>query len=94
MLGKRVRVNLTIDAEVVEKAKEIGLNISKVAENALNRSIRALEQVEDQTEVKNNSESRQKRARWDSNPRSPAPEAGALSTLLRALATTRQKTHD
>jgi hypothetical protein len=25
-----------------------------------------------------------KRARWDSNPRSPAPEAGALSTLLRA----------
>jgi hypothetical protein len=35
-------VNLTIDEDVVKEAKEIGLNLSKIAENALKRAILAL----------------------------------------------------
>ena len=42
-MGKKVRINLSVNEEVIEKAKEIGLNISKVCENALIRSINALE---------------------------------------------------
>jgi post-segregation antitoxin (ccd killing protein) len=41
-LGK-VRVNLTIDEEVKKKAEELGLNLSKVAENALKEAVRKLE---------------------------------------------------
>ena len=41
-MGKQVRVNLTIDEDVVKEAKEIGLNLSKIAENALKRAILAL----------------------------------------------------
>ena len=44
-MGKKVRVNITLDVEVVQKAKELGLNISKVSENALIQSIKALEVV-------------------------------------------------
>ena len=42
-MGKQVRVNLTIDREVVTKAKEIGLNLSKVCENCLKQGIKSLE---------------------------------------------------
>ena len=35
-------VMIRIDADIAENAKEIGLNISKVCENALIRSIKAL----------------------------------------------------
>ena len=41
-MGKQVRVNLTIDEDVVKEAKEIGLNLSKIAENALKQAILAL----------------------------------------------------
>ena len=44
VMVKQVRVNLTIDEQVVKKAKDLGLNISKVSENALKRAIKALEQ--------------------------------------------------
>ncbi len=42
-LGKQGRVNLSIDSEIVEKAKELGLNLSKVSENALKEMIRRIE---------------------------------------------------
>ena len=42
-MGKQVRVNLTIDEEVATKAKEIGLNLSKVCENCLKEAIRRME---------------------------------------------------
>jgi len=42
-MRKYVRVNLTIDEEVVRKAKELGLNLSKTCENALKEAIRRLE---------------------------------------------------
>ena len=47
----KVKVNLTISKEVVEKAKEYGLNMSKIAENALKEYIRRLEGSSQQTET-------------------------------------------
>ena len=43
LMGKQVRVNLTIDENVVKKAKDLGLNISKVSENALKTMIACIE---------------------------------------------------
>ena len=42
VLGK-VRVNITVEQSIVQKAKELGLNISKTCENALKEAIRRLE---------------------------------------------------
>ena len=52
VMGRQVRVNLTIDEQVVIKAKDLGLNISKVSENALKRAIKALEQLNPELESK------------------------------------------
>ena len=41
-MGKQVKVNLTIDADIVKEAKEIGLNMSKISENALKEAIKRL----------------------------------------------------
>ena len=41
-MGK-VKVTLSMDEDAVSRAKEIGLNISKVSENALKEAIRRLE---------------------------------------------------
>ena len=38
-MTSKVRVNLTMDAEVVEKAKSLGLNISKISD-LLNISVK------------------------------------------------------
>jgi len=43
------KLTLYIEADVVDKAKEIGLNLSKICENALIRAINALEQAEGRT---------------------------------------------
>ena len=45
-------VMIRIDKELVHKAKELGLNISKVSENALKRAVDALEQAKPQNETK------------------------------------------
>ena len=42
---KRKNVVITLDPELVEKAKELGLNISRVCENALIQAVNALESV-------------------------------------------------
>jgi len=41
-LGK-VRVNITVEEEVIQKAKDLGLNISKMCENCLKEAIKRLE---------------------------------------------------
>ena len=41
----KARVNLTMDAEVIQKAKTLGLNISKISENAIISYIERLEGV-------------------------------------------------
>ena len=43
---KKRPVNLYLDVELVEKAKKLGLNISKISENALKEAIRRLTQTE------------------------------------------------
>ena len=45
---KRKNVVITLDPELVEKARKLGLNISKVCENALIQAVKALEQVFDE----------------------------------------------
>ena len=42
-MKNKKNVMIRIDAELVQKAKDLGLNISKVAENALREMIRKLE---------------------------------------------------
>ena len=41
----KVRVNILLEKEIAEKAHELGINISKVSENALKQYIQALENV-------------------------------------------------
>ena len=43
-LGKKARTTLTIDKEVLEKAHQIGLNVSQFCEKALKDAIELLEQ--------------------------------------------------
>jgi post-segregation antitoxin (ccd killing protein) len=50
-MSTKVKVNLTIRKEVVEKAKNLGLNLSQFCENALKEAIEALEQRKIQTET-------------------------------------------
>ena len=50
-MTNKVKVNLTMNKEVVEKAKEIGLNIAQFCENALKEAIEALSQRKQRTET-------------------------------------------
>jgi len=84
-MAKQVRVNLTIDKEVVEKAKGMGLNLSKTFEICLKQRIEALSALERKTmtnggnvDTRSVSLPQEWRARGDLNPGSPAPEACAL----------------
>ena len=43
-MSKKTRINLTIDQDVLQTAKALGLNISKVCENCLKDAIRRLTQ--------------------------------------------------
>ena len=42
LMGKKVKVTLTIDGDVVNNAKQIGLNLSQFCESALINAIKAL----------------------------------------------------
>ena len=53
-------VMIRIDEDIAEKAKDLGLNISKVCENALIKTIKAMEGVFD-TPIENNTISYLKR---------------------------------
>lgn len=50
-MPNKVRTNITIDPELFKKAHEYGLNVSKIAENALKEYIRRLEGSPQQTET-------------------------------------------
>ena len=41
--GKKAQVQITLSPITVKKSRELGLNISKISENALNEAIRRLE---------------------------------------------------
>jgi post-segregation antitoxin (ccd killing protein) len=73
---KHIRVSLYLDEELVKRARDLGLNLSKVTENCLRRAVEALETPHSQKEE------------WterDLNPRLPACEAGVHTTELSAL---------
>ena len=43
MKGKKAQVQITLPPELLEKARDLGLNLSKITENALKQYIDALE---------------------------------------------------
>jgi post-segregation antitoxin (ccd killing protein) len=45
----KIRINITVDVEVHRKAHELGLNVSKVCENALKEAVRRLERPKTET---------------------------------------------
>ena len=49
--GKKANVVITLPPELVVKARELGLNISKISENALGEYIKRLEGVSSQTKT-------------------------------------------
>ena len=48
-MGKRVKVNLAMDKEVVKEAKKIGINLSQFCENALREAIKRLKGLKTET---------------------------------------------
>lgn len=51
-MGKKIRTTIYLDEEISEKAKDLGLNISKVCENSLIQAIKAMEGVYGKKEPK------------------------------------------
>ena len=46
-MGKRKQTTIRIDAELLQKAQELGLNISKVCDNSLKKAVGKLEELEE-----------------------------------------------
>ncbi len=65
-MGSKVSTCLYIDKEVLENAKRIGLNVSRVSENALKEAINRLEGPKQETGL--NSPPRAEGRGRDSNP--------------------------
>ena len=54
-MGKKTKLTIYVDSNVIQKAKEIGLNLSKTCENALVEAIRRLESpISQNTAIKTN----------------------------------------
>ena len=49
-MKKRKQTTIRVDAELLQKAQDLGLNVSKVCENAIRRSVEALESLSIKTE--------------------------------------------
>jgi post-segregation antitoxin (ccd killing protein) len=77
-MGAKRQILLYIDSEIAKKAKELGLNLSKVSENALKEAVRRLEGMNSETGSQDGIHCDVKGASWcggwDSNPRRPSPE--------------------
>ena len=94
-IGESVKAKLTllIESEIIERAKNLGLNISRFCENALKIGIEALTNSF-QKIAQNQTASSEKGGfgtvgserwwgSWDLNPGSPAPQAGILDQARR-----------
>jgi post-segregation antitoxin (ccd killing protein) len=44
-LGKKKITTMRIDAELIKKAHDLGLNVSKISENAIKEAIKRMEGV-------------------------------------------------
>ena len=51
-LGKKVVTSIRLDQDILRTAKEIGLNVSRVSENALKEAIKRLQTPVQHTETK------------------------------------------
>ena len=56
----KVRTNILIEKEILDKAKELGLNISRTCENLLKRYIQLIEQANNQIFTINNTSQQNK----------------------------------
>ena len=84
MMGKKTRVNITIDDEILKTAKDLGLNVSKVSENALIKAIRALQGITDTNNPESSPLSSTQKEKWagqDLNLRPPPRKGGVLTRL-------------
>ena len=82
----KIRINITVDAEVHRKAHELGLNVSKVCENALKEAVRRLERPRTETNggehtfsLSEGSLSEKEKVHWWAGPdsnRRPSPREG------------------
>ena len=54
-MRRKQKVTINLDPEVVRKARELGLNISKIAENALKEYIERLESSDYKNNVSSDS---------------------------------------
>ena len=72
-MGTKGKITLYVDLEVVKEAKELGLNISKVCENALKMAIEQLKPLYGKNKSKNLFDEVWCGG-WDLNPRRPTPE--------------------
>ncbi len=93
---RKKQVTINLEPEVIEKAKQIGLNISKICENALKETITRLGKPEtdiyaetmpnsgSSDTIHRNNSSRRSSDRWgrgDLNSRPESPSLGASTKL-------------
>ena len=79
--GKKASVVITLDPESVKKARDLGLNISKICQNALDEAIRRLGDPESGTMINGGSNESRDKDRWagpDLNRRPSARQADVL----------------
>ena len=82
--GRKKNVVIYLDPEVVKEAKDLGLNISKISENALKEAIRRLKGENNKNILNYHSSDdclNGERSGRDLNPRPPAYQAGAPARL-------------
>ena len=78
-MGNKKQILLYIDSETTRKAKELGLNLSKVSENALKEAIRRLEGMNSETDCQDGVHCGENSGEWtggDLNPRPPECKSG------------------
>ena len=78
-MGNKKQILLYIDSETTKKAKELGLNLSKVSENALKEAVRRLEGMDSQIGCQDGIHCGENSAKWtggDLNPRPPECKSG------------------
>ena len=78
-MAKKKRVLLYIDNEIVQTAKDLGLNLSKVSENALKEAIRRLKGINSENNCPGGINCGENSGKWtegDLNPRPPECKSG------------------
>ena len=72
-MATKKQVLLYIDVEVTGKAKDLGLNLSKVSENALKEAVRRLEGINSETGCQDSSHCNKNAVKWTGGDLNPRP---------------------